>query len=158
MVAIEEERRTGFVDRLLEAPGASALERAEKECERRREDWLKRWGRIAFDHDMIDCIKSSFEHNQRQITGVFLWMPLYVPFFLIRKALGFGKTARLVRALRCRECPDCGYNLRSIPTFVGGDPTVIGPPVCPECGSPWPLVPSPNAGEPPAPSAVSPVA
>lgn len=147
-MAIEEERRTGFVDRLLEEPGESALQRAEKECERRREEWLKRWGRIAFDHDMIDCIKSLFEHDQRQIMGVFLWMPLYVPFFLIRKALGFGKTARLVRALRQLQCPDCGYDLRSSPTVEGRPPTVIGPSMCSECGSPWPLVPPPNAGEP----------
>jgi hypothetical protein len=57
---------------------------------------------------------------------------------------------RLRLALSRRCCPDCGYDLRGLdaalpPSMLGG--TDVGPDLCPECGSPWPLVPPPFRGE-----------
>lgn len=51
-------------------------------------------------------------------------------------------SVQLRRALREGRCPDCGYDLKGIPSavpVVGG--VNVGPAVCPECGTRWPLVP-----------------
>jgi hypothetical protein len=47
-------------------------------------------------------------------------------------------------------CPDCGYGLRDAepaipPERLGG--ILSGPAACPECGSPWPLIPPPTRDE-----------
>lgn len=50
---------------------------------------------------------------------------------------------RAVRAVRNRRCPDCNYDLSGLPDAIEIDGLSIGPDRCPECGSPWPLVPPP---------------
>jgi hypothetical protein len=53
---------------------------------------------------------------------------------------------RARRALERGECPDCGYELGGTKGFVLSDAAGdlnIGPRRCPECGSPWPLLPPP---------------
>jgi hypothetical protein len=60
--------------------------------------------------------------------------------------------ARLRRRAACRRaierhgCPDCGYDLTGAPEPI--DRAMLrglsaGPNRCPECGSPWPLLPPP---------------
>jgi len=49
-------------------------------------------------------------------------------------------------ALARRACPDCGYGLNGVrpaidPAPLGG--VDVGPEICPECTSKWPLVPPP---------------
>lgn len=57
---------------------------------------------------------------------------------------------RALRRLESRSCPDCGYRLQGAPAAVApkllkGVPS--GPVACPECGSPWPLIPPPTRDE-----------
>lgn len=52
--------------------------------------------------------------------------------------------ARLARAAVSQHCPDCSYPLGDLPTpFNGapGPPIRSGPERCPECGTPWPMIP-----------------
>ena len=53
--------------------------------------------------------------------------------------------ARLLASLNTAACPDCAYDLAS--TFYADDPRRhtpwAAPRRCPECGSPWPLIPPP---------------
>ncbi len=48
-------------------------------------------------------------------------------------------------SLEKRECPDCGYGLTGVPSALGATAmnVDVGPRQCPECVSPWPLVPPP---------------
>jgi hypothetical protein len=53
---------------------------------------------------------------------------------------------RARRALENGDCPDCGYELSGARGFVLPDAEGdlnLGPPRCPECGAPWPLLPPP---------------
>jgi hypothetical protein len=54
--------------------------------------------------------------------------------------------ARLDRCARELACPDCGYDLASVPGAFALEATAgvpVGPRRCVECGCPWPLVPPP---------------
>lgn len=45
-----------------------------------------------------------------------------------------------------RICPDCGYRLGDLRCEINPDEVHglwIGPRACPECGSPWPMIPPP---------------
>src|SRR5690606_39549887 len=71
---------------------------------------------------------------------------------LISLALARGEfiRRRTLRRLDSLSCPDCGYSLHSAPNAIdparlGGLPS--GPVACPECGSPWPLIPPPTTEE-----------
>jgi hypothetical protein len=67
--------------------------------------------------------------------------------FSIRRGRARG---RLRLALSGRRCADCGYDLRGLDPALPAkllDGTDVGPVACPECGSPWPLVPPPVRGE-----------
>jgi hypothetical protein len=81
-----------------------------------------------------------------------LVLAMYVPIMIHlwwgrrrRKAL----QRRLFDALAAAACPDCAYSMREI----AGRPVEAdiafwpGPRRCPECGSPWPLVPPPTPNE-----------
>jgi hypothetical protein len=74
-----------------------------------------------------------------------LLLPPLVFAFRRRRVRG-----RLRDALSLRSCPDCGYDLKghdpALPPGMLGS-TDVGPALCPECGSPWPLVPPPTRGE-----------
>jgi hypothetical protein len=78
---------------------------------------------------------------------VWLRMPLLLSPMLALVALyihGSLLPDRLARAAAQRRCPDCSYPLADLPTpFDGapGSPIPAGPERCPECGSPWPLIP-----------------
>lgn len=53
---------------------------------------------------------------------------------------------RLLASLDHRQCPNCGYDLASNPPAIAPELTggySAGPARCPECGSPWPLLPPP---------------
>jgi hypothetical protein len=51
---------------------------------------------------------------------------------------------RAFSALRHDICATCGYDLSGQAMQPLGDEMVrLGPPACPECGAPWPLVPPP---------------
>lgn len=64
----------------------------------------------------------------------------------VRLLLLHHPLSRLIDAIDHRRCPDCGYDLTGAPPAI--DPTRlagadVGPRLCPECGSPWPLLPPP---------------
>lgn len=66
---------------------------------------------------------------------------------IFRGNLRRRRTARRFEAL---ACPDCGYGLAGMPSAIAPDRLggfFSGPAACPECGSPWPLVPPPTAEE-----------
>lgn len=71
-------------------------------------------------------------------------IPLQPLLLVAALTLSIRKVLRIRRALRELGCPDCGYSLAQtrpgLPLPAGVEETV-GPPRCPECGSPWPLVP-----------------
>lgn len=51
---------------------------------------------------------------------------------------------RLARAAADRHCPDCNYPLADLPSpfdAAPGQQLASGPERCPECASPWPLIP-----------------
>lgn len=51
---------------------------------------------------------------------------------------------RCRKALRTKCCPDCDYSLKELPPAIPSkhlQGLISGPAQCPECGSPWPLVP-----------------
>jgi hypothetical protein len=51
---------------------------------------------------------------------------------------------RVFASLVDDTCPTCGYDLSNLASVPIGDENVrLGPPACPECGAPWPLVPPP---------------
>jgi hypothetical protein len=59
--------------------------------------------------------------------------------------------ASLMDAIEHRACPACGYDLNGSPDGIEPDlvlDTRTGPRVCPECGTPWPLLPPPAPGGP----------
>jgi hypothetical protein len=68
--------------------------------------------------------------------------------------LGKRRLGRLSSTILSKSCPDCGYSLETagdadVPRF--GPIRGVGPRVCIECGSPWPLIPPPAAREAPKP-------
>ena len=69
------------------------------------------------------------------------WFLVVILFFPIEQRW----FARRIRArLEQRLCPDCGYDLNGVPpAFEKDERGIIGPKICPECASPWPLVPPP---------------
>lgn len=75
---------------------------------------------------------------------------------LLALALRASERPRLGDALRRGLCPDCGYDLSSLPPALPPEPlggVRVGPSACPECGCPWPAVPPPtpeHAAEMPA--------
>lgn len=77
-------------------------------------------------------------------TAIDLLAPLFVIGAVVLAATGRiirSDRTRLLRSLRHGTCPNCGYLLaHEIPG---------GPEACSECGSPWPLIPSPRPGEGP---------
>lgn len=57
---------------------------------------------------------------------------------------------RARRRFESLSCPDCGYGLRDAEPAVGPEQlrgVLSGPAACPECGSPWPLIPPPTTQE-----------
>lgn len=57
------------------------------------------------------------------------------------------------RTIADRICPDCAYDLSSLPDALPAEALAhirVGPAHCPECGVPWPLIPppAPLAGPP----------
>jgi hypothetical protein len=93
------------------------------------------------------------------------WMWIFWTLMILAALLGPFRLRRLrrrlLRALNERVCPNCWYDLVSLPPalepkLTGGYST--GPSRCPECGSPWPLLPPPVAEGPGAPAEPSPTA
>jgi hypothetical protein len=71
------------------------------------------------------------------VIGLLIWA-------LVGQLTRNHRASRFAGALTHHTCPDCDYELGAIPaaippSLVGG--VNIGPAVCPECGSPWPLLP-----------------
>lgn len=63
------------------------------------------------------------------------WLPMF---------LGHRRLKRLREALDRPICPDCGYNLEGLPESKdrwGRPAPGMGPHCCPECGTPWPMIP-----------------
>lgn len=143
LVEREIEARIGECERA--APESKFSARLEAEIMARRDRWMKRWGFVFLDHDLLEFVARATSGHQDAGFSLLFWMPVVLPYFAVRRWCGFGTTAKLRRALRNGVCPDCGYLLVTGPV-VGG--VRIGPCVCSECGGKWPLVPPPNAGEP----------
>jgi len=129
-------------------PRALASE-LEREIGERRERWLQRWSHVVRDHDLIDRFNiTKSVGGAESVSVATFWIPIWIVYYGIKRKLGFGTTSRLRRALRSRMCPDCGYPLVTAAFSESERLKLIGPRRCAECGSAWPLVPPPNAGEP----------
>lgn len=75
------------------------------------------------------------------IGGLFLLL-LMIPLWMLR----YRRRRRCRAAINHKLCPDCCYNLDGIPDAI--DPEQLngqhcGPQRCPECASPWPMLPPP---------------
>lgn len=151
LLLLEHERRVEPFESAAAAPMLPEDTRhsLRREYDSRVEAWTKRWSRVYFDHGLTTLINQMLKADAHVGFPHVLLVPLLIVFFAARRGLGFGTTAVLRRTLRDRCCPDCGYDLVTVkPAFEPSMLHVIGPRACPECGSPWPLVPPPNAGEP----------
>lgn len=70
---------------------------------------------------------------------LFFWGATMIPIYL-----GHRRLKRLREALDRPLCPDCGYNLEGLPESkdrCGRPAPGMGPHCCPECGTPWPMIP-----------------
>ncbi|MGH7242518.1 MAG: hypothetical protein ACREJD_03780 [Phycisphaerales bacterium] len=149
----ELEARVGVFEAALEKENfdGEKVHELEREIVQRRDQWSKRWVSVILDHDFAARFNtmSTFGGAESSLATM-LWAPIFVVYYGVRRAVGLGTTARLRRALRDGECPDCGYSL--VMTKLAFKQTeklrLIGPRACAECGSVWPCVPPPNAGEP----------
>jgi hypothetical protein len=88
-------------------------------------------------------LQVSLGPKAQQHNGPFPFaLVIFAPF-----ALGYFMWFRMRRRARAafndRACPDCGFPLNGIPnTRSTIQPSLdLGPARCPECGSPWPLIP-----------------
>lgn len=95
---------------------------------------------------MAELQRARTMNNRLSSAGFVGWI------VLMSAAIGRGEwmRRRTLRRLDSLSCPDCGYGLRGTPPGVAperlkGLPT--GPAACPECGSPWPLIPPPTQQE-----------
>jgi hypothetical protein len=91
----------------------------------------------------LDPADSSMMSCAAPLAAVMLAVIIPLRLLLLRR--------RLSHALRTRSCPNCRYDLGSLPEAI--DPALlggerVGPERCPECGSRWPLVPPPVDDEP----------
>lgn len=147
-IGVFEAAAAACAENRQELPRALASE-LEREIVARRERWLQRWLRVVRDHDLIERFNiSKSAGGPDSVSVAMLWMPIWILYYATKRTLGFGTTSRLRRALGSGVCPDCGYSLVTA-AFSGSERLkLIGPKRCAECGSKWPLVPPPNAGEP----------
>lgn len=151
LISGETEQRVGVFERALQkgVRDAAEAERLFREITMRRELWLRRWDSVVWDHDLINAFNVLTSKQEDAAFAMLLWTPFLWIWFSLRSGAGFGTTARLRRALRTGDCPDCGSTLFGRTAFPQiAALSIVGPRVCWECGSPWPLVPPPNAGEP----------
>lgn len=151
LLMLEHQRRVEPFDSAAAAPmlPEETRQRLRREYDSRVHAWTKRWSHVYFDHGLTTLINQMLKADARTGFPHVFFVPLLIAFFAQRRWLGFGTTARLRRTLRDRSCPDCDYGLASTkPAFEPALLRIVGPKACPECGSPWPLVPPPNAGEP----------
>jgi hypothetical protein len=149
LLALEHTRRVEPFESAAAMVSEDLRHSLRREYDTRVEAWTKRWSRVYFDHGLTTLINQMLKADAHVGFPHVLLVPLLIVFFAARRWLGFGTTAALQRTLRNRCCPDCGYDLVTVkPAFEPSMLHVIGPRACPECGSPWPLVPPPNAGEP----------
>jgi len=153
LIEKELEARIGVFEAAL-AKGelnASEIGGLEREIVKRRNQWLARWASVMIDHDFATKFNTMATFGSEASSfATMIWAPIFVMYYGVKRAAGFGTTSRLRRALRDGECPDCGYSLIMTKIVFGQTPNLrlIGPQACPECGSAWPCVPPPNAGEP----------
>jgi predicted Zn-ribbon and HTH transcriptional regulator len=82
------------------------------------------------------------------LASVVVVVAVAVPWF-IWHIVRARRRAACRLAMERGYCPDCGYDLRGVPEPI--DPVKLrgqsaGPSRCPECSSPWPLVPPPVRG------------
>ena len=101
------------------------------------------WFRLAF---MLACtlplVASQFtkSHPLIAIPATQSTLVAIVVLFMYGSRL----PRRISHAIRAGQCPDCRYDLSTLPSpFASSEPRPInsGPERCPECGAPWPLIP-----------------
>lgn len=65
--------------------------------------------------------------------------------FVVTNRVTSDRLNRVKASLTKPICPDCGYSLNRGKEVADhdGNPVHFGPPRCPECGTPWPLIPAP---------------
>lgn len=128
-----------------------------RELRDRREYWRNEftspryWRRIrnAGDVFMLGCfVVASFVFLRMVFPtplAAFLALPIAAVTTLLMSAYRCRGTGRLVRALRLPQCPACSYDVSALSAIPHAqlDGQIIGPDRCPECGTPWPLVPPP---------------
>lgn len=127
------------------------------ELHRRREWWRneftsphdRRRVRNAVDVALLGCfIVASFVLLRMVLSNplaAFLALPISAVATLMMTAYRCRLAGRLVRAIRMPQCPACAYDVSALsaipPERIDGQ--ISGPDRCPECGTPWPLIPPP---------------
>ena len=124
-------------DRQLSALRAAYEQRARRWCEIHRSIWK--------DYDAVQLIKGTLALGSAGSTAAFTTIPFAYLWAAIKRPLGLGTYAKLRRGVEDRICPHCGYDLRfgarSGATWRHRVISIAGPPACPECAEPWPLLP-----------------
>lgn len=153
LIEEELEARIGVFEKSLAKRelAADEVRALEREIVERREQWLSRWARVILDHDFAARFNTLTTFGGAESSfATMLWAPIFVVYYGVKRAMGFGTTAGLRRALRDGDCPDCRCSLVTSKMAFGQTPKLrlIGPRACPECGSAWPWVPPRHGGMP----------
>jgi hypothetical protein len=105
---------------------------------RKRRDWS--WLEVFGWGDAIGAIAIAV--GAILAVGALILLLVWIPLLIIR----FIRRARCRKAINHCHCPDCSYDLAGVPDAIDPedlDGQFVGPARCPECGSPWPLLPPP---------------
>jgi hypothetical protein len=153
---------------LLRTPAdADSLRAANDELARRRAVWSKpiddlptqnsqapTWGLvftpklwlIAFAAMLGVSAISITSRESSSLSFIMINVLWAIPTFSLKSSI-----KRLSSCVANARCPDCSYALKGVPSRVLGTAELtldLGPKRCPECGSPWPLIPPPPPNEP----------
>ncbi len=130
----------------LEGRASTAEEERLNSIITHRQDWWKQ--QVAPNH-----MRMSLGLATLLGTLMWLWIGWEVLLVLVGIGLLLGYVVQhpkrvaneCVLSIQGFRCPDCNYPLNTVLPAFTGPARGCGPKACPECGSPWPLVPPPVA-------------
>jgi hypothetical protein len=100
-------------------------------------DWERYAAVVGNDVDYQTYKFGAMSRGQSAAAGMFVGVICAYIVAAARRIFGCSKFQRWSAALRDGRCPTCDYLL----TGLGPHPWSVAK--CPECGTPWPLIPPP---------------